>query len=592
MKRHPFLVALATGWLVVAAGAARAADARNLRLGHRIPDEGYCDQPYVVVLDDGSWLCVLTTGPGREGQKGQHVVSTVSRDQGRTWSPLVDIEPSAGPEASWAVPLKTSFGRVYAFYTYNGDRVHLGRDDTHGWYVYKFTDDGGRTWSQRRVRLPLRRTACDRLVRDGRLVQMFWGIDKPKSEQGRVYFAFTKLGQYFLKDSEGWLFTSDNVLTERDVDKVRWEMRPVGEHGIRNPKFGTVQEEHNLVPLGGERLFCVYRTTLGFPCQTYSQDGGRTWSTPEPMIYTPGGRVVKQPRACPKLWRCSNGRYLFWYHFHSGHGFKGRNPAWVIGGVLRNGRLHWSQPEILLYDPDPNVRTSYPDLIEQNDRYWVTETQKEIARVHEVDPSLFHGLWAQVEDTLPRQVVRRGCVGEWGEQELRAGKASTKARLSVQDGGGFTVELWLTVDRFSQQPLVRCRDEDGRGWELCLAPDRRLVLRASDGRNELSWDTDPGLLTPGRLHHVAFVVDGGPRIITAIVDGVVCDGGEHRQYGWGRFDSAVDQVLDGGKLEASTADARVHRLRLYNRYLRTTEVVQNYRAGMEATCRRVTLPSQ
>jgi hypothetical protein len=29
----------------------------------------------------------------------------------------------------------TPFGRVYAFYTDNGDRVHLGRDDTHGWHA-------------------------------------------------------------------------------------------------------------------------------------------------------------------------------------------------------------------------------------------------------------------------------------------------------------------------------------------------------------------------------------------------------------------------------------------------------------------------
>jgi len=40
-------------------------DPRNIRTGHVIPDEGYCDQPYVVVLDDGTWLCTMTTGPGR-----------------------------------------------------------------------------------------------------------------------------------------------------------------------------------------------------------------------------------------------------------------------------------------------------------------------------------------------------------------------------------------------------------------------------------------------------------------------------------------------------------------------------------------------
>ncbi len=38
---------------------------------------------------------------------------------------------------------------------------------------------------------------------------------------------------------------------------------------------------------------------------------------------------------------------------------------------------------------------SYPDLIEQDGRYWITETQKTVARVHSVDPELLEGLWKQ-----------------------------------------------------------------------------------------------------------------------------------------------------------------------------------------------------
>ncbi len=80
----------------------------DFRTGWEILSECYCDQPYVVKLGDGSWLCVMTTGKGREGQQGQHVVSTRSLDRGRTWTPLVDVEPADGPEASWAVPLTLS----------------------------------------------------------------------------------------------------------------------------------------------------------------------------------------------------------------------------------------------------------------------------------------------------------------------------------------------------------------------------------------------------------------------------------------------------------------------------------------------------
>ena len=202
--------------LFIISASPGAPDARNITTGYSIPGQGYCDQPYVVITRNGDWLCTLTTGAGHEGQGGQHVISTICTDQGRTWSPLVDIEPSTGPAASWAVPLVTPSGRVYVFYTYNGDNVHLGRDDTHGWYAMKYSDDNGASWSRQRYRLPVRRTACDNLLKDGKLVQMFWGIDKPKVANGTAYFAFTKLGRYFLEAGEGWLFASDNLLTVTD----------------------------------------------------------------------------------------------------------------------------------------------------------------------------------------------------------------------------------------------------------------------------------------------------------------------------------------------------------------------------------------
>jgi hypothetical protein len=197
------------------AAAPAAPGRRNIAAGHVIPDEGYCDQPYVVVLDDGSWLCTMTTGAGVEGQAGQHIAATISRDNGRTWTP---------------------------------------------------------------------------------------------------------------------------------------------------PGYAT---------------------------------------------YTPGGRPIKQPRAFGLMRRFSNGRYLLWFHNHGGEAvlakenwqyYLERNPGWVWGGVERGGRIWWSKPEILLYDDDPAVRISYPDFIEDNGRYYITETQKEIARVHEIDRALLEGLWSQSEN--------------------------------------------------------------------------------------------------------------------------------------------------------------------------------------------------
>ena len=150
--------------VVSVAACAGQAPPIDIETGWEIPSEGYCDQPYVVKLADGTWLCVMTTGAGHEGNRGQHIVSTRSRDKGRTWGPLVDIEPAEGPEASWAMPFRTPGGRVYVFYTYNARNLRevladtdyaRRRVDTLGEYAFKYSDDGGRTWSRQRWYLSL-----------------------------------------------------------------------------------------------------------------------------------------------------------------------------------------------------------------------------------------------------------------------------------------------------------------------------------------------------------------------------------------------------------------------------------------------------
>lgn len=112
MLRHAFASALLAA-TVFAANAPRPVppapaipDPRHLANGRTIPSEGYADQPYIVQTDDGAWLCVMTTGTGVEGAKGQHVVSRRSPDRGASWEKPVDLEPATGPEASYAVLLK------------------------------------------------------------------------------------------------------------------------------------------------------------------------------------------------------------------------------------------------------------------------------------------------------------------------------------------------------------------------------------------------------------------------------------------------------------------------------------------------------
>lgn len=554
-------------------------DPRDIDYGLPIVSEGYCDQPYVVVTRDGNWLCVLTTGKGKEGDRGQHVVSTISTDQGKTWSRPVDIEPADGPEASWVVPLVTPGGRVYAFYDFNGDRIETlrgkrARADMLGWYVYRYSDDNGRSWSSDRYRLPMRVTACDRANDWKGEVQIFWGICKPQIINHDVYLAFTKLGKYILDNGEGWLYRSDNILTERDPANLRWDLWPEGDHGIRSPEFGSIQEEHNLVHVTGDTLYCVYRTLNGFPCHTYSKDGGRSWEKPEPMTYTPGGRPIKTPRACPKLWRTANGKYLFWFHHQGAKSFRPRNPAWILGGVERDGRIHWSQPEILLYGPESKADMSYPDLIEQDGRFWITETQKTVARVHEVDKSLLEGLWTQSEI---KTVTRDGLILDRSEDALKTGSIALTKRWDLGESTGLTLDLWVKFDDLTPGlVLLDNRSENGSGVLLKTIPGDALRIELSDGTTKTALESDPGLLTASKLHHVVIIADSRPGLLSVVVDGFHCNGGKDRPFGWTRWQGTMGDIAGSGKLRVGPA---VSRLRVYDRYLRTSEAVANYHAG-------------
>lgn len=547
-----------------------ARDWRNIRNGHEIPSLNYADQPYVVARAGGAWVATLTTGTGDEGKPGQHIAATVSTDQGRTWSPLVPIEPPDGPEASWAVPFINPAGRIYVFYSYNGDRLEP-RADMLGWYCFKYSGDGGLTWSERH-RLPMRVTTADRGNDWQGEHQIFWGICKPIVSGGDVFFSFTKLGRYMLEEGEGWVYRSNNLLTETDPEKLHWELLPEGDHGIRNPAFGSVQEEHNIVALDAGDLYCMYRTTEGYPAHSYSRDRGRTWSEPEFATYAPGGRKMKNPRACPRVWKVRDGHYLFWFHNHSGKDFRDRNPVWVSGGVERDDHIHWSQPEILLYDPEFSTRMSYPDLIVEDGRYFFTETQKTAARVHEADTALVEGLWRQ--DTIA-EVVRDGLVFAGGPE---IPGESTAMPAPLHAAAGFTLEIGFSIENWvADTVLFAMGPPEGPGIRLETAPDGAVRLVFGDGTFTAAWESGPASVAPGK-RHITAIVDGGPRIIRFVAGGQLEDGGDARQYGWGRYPEALGLIGDFGE-DAPLLGPEVRFVRLYNRAITTTGAIGNWRAA-------------
>ncbi|HEY3331001.1 MAG TPA: exo-alpha-sialidase [Capsulimonadaceae bacterium] len=583
-----------------------AKDPRHIANGSVIPSVNYADQPYVVILPDRSWLAVMTTGAGEEGAPGQHVVAARSFDRGATWNAPVAIEPPDGPEASWCVPLLVPgiggpLGRVYAFYVYNIDNMRrviaddeyaAARVDTLGAYMFRYSDDGGETWSADRYEVPVREFEIDRNNPYQGKVRFFWGVSKPLTEAGNVYIGLHKVGSFgegFMASSEGCFLVSDNILTESNPASLRWATLPDGDVGLRATSK-PVADEHNITALSDGTLFCTYRTTEGHSCHAYSSDGGHTWTPRAHMTYGPGRRKIKHPRAANFVRRFSNGRFLYWFHNHGNAWYEGRNPVWLVGGeeidTPDGKRIAWSEPEIVLYDDDLASRMSYPDFIEDDGQFFVTETQKVVARVHPISTDLLGWLWEGPHRAVPAAAP----AAQWA-----AGEASvTMPQLPGlwRERRGFSIDFSIRFDDLaSHQTMFDSTGTSGDGVTITLTERGVLKLTLqgptwsetcySTGNSvaQSAWDCDAGILQAGREHQVTVIVDAGPKVILWVIDGQLCDGGTQRSFGWGRFHPNLDNVNGESVAQvASTLRGRLSHLAVYDRALLVNEAAAAHRA--------------
>jgi hypothetical protein len=162
---------------------------------------------------------------------------------------------------------------------------------------------------------------------------------------------------------------------------------------------------------------------------------------------------------------------------------------------------------------------------------------------------------------LPTFLTRDSARADHGTKDLRQ---------------GFSVDVWVRLDALRpEQVLLDNRTATGCGFCLQTTARGTLEIVLNDGRTENRWDCDPGVLHANALHHVVVVVDGGPKVITFIVDGKLHDGGDYRQFGWGRFNPHLRGAHGTDKLRIAPS---VVGLRLYDRSLRTSEAIGNFQA--------------
>jgi hypothetical protein len=146
---------------------------------------------------------------------------------------------------------------------------------------------------------------------------------------------------------------------------------------------------------------------------------------------------------------------------------------------------------------------------------------------------------------------------------------ATSIECNPTGGGRRNVNV---IDKGGEADLVGTVTNKGN------ASITRVKIRLMVGGSTVREDTvaiEPGRTT--RLTGRYKFDNAGPQIITFVVDGVLCDGGDQRQFGWGRFSPTLRTPNSAATAKVASA---VHSLRIYNRVLRTSEAVGNYRAGL------------
>ena len=77
----------------------------------------------------------------------------------------------------------------------------------------------------------------------------------------------------------------------------------------------------------------------------------------------------------------------------------------------------------------------------------------------------------------------------------------------------------------------------------------------------------------GNGDNISIIIDGGPKTISFVINGVLCDGGETRKFGYGRFNR---YFRDASSKSALSVGENIKELYVTERALKTYEAAALY----------------
>ncbi|MEA3400426.1 MAG: sialidase family protein [Armatimonadota bacterium] len=264
---HPIIDGGVVAWLTVLVAAlcmqmSQAAAAKPLTVPepfeHSFPtDEGYRGGA-MVKLANGNVLLAYGKPGDLRGEIGSvKLYGVESADGGRTWGPERLLEQNPDCQTGRPSFLRTADGRIWMFYYgYVGFGGRTDNSQSDLWAVY--SADEGQTWQGRR-----------------RVFQGYTGATNGaiQTSSGNILVPFS-----YLQDPQRFVsacaVSTDSGETWQTSEAI--DLADAGGHGSH---AGAL--EPSVVELRDGRVWMLIRTKLGRFLQSYSQDGGLTWSSPE-----------------------------------------------------------------------------------------------------------------------------------------------------------------------------------------------------------------------------------------------------------------------------------------------------------------------
>jgi hypothetical protein len=278
-----------------------------------------------VQLRDGRVLFVYThfTG-GRSDHATAHLASRESSDGGRTWSDEsnVVVANEGGMNIMSVSLLRLHSGDIGLFYLRKNSLADCR-------LLMRRSSDEGVTWSDAVV---CTNPVAYYVVNNDRVVQL---------ESGRIVVPAALHREH----RKGYLAPADALCFLSDDDGRTWRPSATVLPPIPNSKTG--HQEPGLSPLPDGRLWMYTRTDQGVQYQSFSKDGGNTWSDAEPTtIHSPVAPATVEPIPVTE-------RLLMVWNDHSAIGaeLKGKRTPLTVG-VSDDGGVTWPRRTVIEDAPD------------------------------------------------------------------------------------------------------------------------------------------------------------------------------------------------------------------------------------------------